>query len=310
MDPSSSIVIATTSPSQSTDIAADGSENYIWTTLDSTLIWIKVEDEIFRLPFRILTHGAEGLHGILLAAIQTEAPNSETDPCVMPAQVQLSNWKAWLQYRSSFGAAIENVSQGPRFWEGVLDIASLFMDDQGRQVAINHLTEGPSQCRDARKVFLGRKHAISGWLAPAFRSLIMTNPYNLTSDDIGDLDTDHHGTYLQITRIRHDVIRWQRERLLRAARVVHEDSNCQGSRRPRCEQAWVMHYRLSLIPLNHPSEDISAERVLTRMEGDPGPQEMGIGCWTRSVAALRNETDFLTRMDNIIEQGVTSLVGI
>ncbi|KAG9022170.1 hypothetical protein FS837_006565, partial [Tulasnella sp. UAMH 9824] len=109
----------------------------------------------------------------------------------------------------------------------------------------------------------------------------MTNPYGLTSDDIGDLDTDHHGTYLQITRIRQDVICWQREKLLRPPGAVHEVDNCHGSRRQRCEQAWVMHYRLSLIPLNHPTEDISAERVLARMENDPGPQEMGVGCWTR-----------------------------
>lgn len=71
-----------------------------------------------------------------------------------------------------------------------------------------------------------------------------------------------------------------------------------------------MHYRLSLIPLNHPTENIPAERVLTRMEASPGPEEMSIGCWTDSVATLRNATDFLTQCNGIIEQGVMSLLDI
>lgn len=292
------------------EASASISESYMWTPLDSKLIWIMVEEEKFCLPFRILTQGVEGLRGILLAAIQGEASNSMEDPCVMPTQIRACDWKAWVHYRGTFGAVVEDPPQGTLYWEGVLDIASLFIDDRGRQAAITHLSTGPSQSRNARKVFLGRKYHITEWIAPAFRSLITTNPHDLTANDIRDLDIGNHQTYLQITRIRQDIVRWQREKLLRAPSAVHDVSHCHGGRRARCEQAWVMHYRLSLIPLNHPTENIPAERVLTRMEASPGPEEMSIGCWTDSVATLRNATDFLTQCNGIIEQGVMSLLDI
>lgn len=199
-------------------------------------------------------------------------------------------------------------TQGTQYWEGVLDIASIFMDDQGRQAAIKHLSDGPSQCRSARKIFLGRKYGISDWLAPAFRSLILTNPHDLTPDDIRDLDIHNYQTYLQITCIRSNIVRWQREKLLRVPEAHHEASNCPIGRRGRCDQAWLTQYRLSLIPLNHPTNNIPAERVLARMEQDAGPEQMGIGCWTHSVAALRNLTDFTGHCDGIIDQGVASLL--
>ncbi|KAG9022169.1 hypothetical protein FS837_006564 [Tulasnella sp. UAMH 9824] len=110
-NPTSSSVMETlslTPPSSLADAAENGSETFVWTALDSTLIWIKVEDESFCLPFRILTDGVDGLRGILLSAVQTGSPNSEADPCIAPDQVRVSDWKAWVRYRCSFGAAIEN----------------------------------------------------------------------------------------------------------------------------------------------------------------------------------------------------------
>lgn len=68
----------------------------------------EVEEEKFCLPFRILTQGVEGLRGILLAAIQGEASNSMEDPCVMPTQIRACDWKAWVHYRGTFGAVVED----------------------------------------------------------------------------------------------------------------------------------------------------------------------------------------------------------
>lgn len=196
---------------------------------------------------------------------------------------------------------------GTEYWEGVLSVSTRFIDDESRASALQQLAHGDGQCRPAQMVYLARKYDVPEWLDHSFRSLINTDPSEITPTDILHLSSGaaFTTTYLLISQARSAILKRRRSILMYASTPSHGPA-CYT--RPTCEASWSTQYRLYMTMYNHPENLIPATEIIDRMERAETPAAMG-PCWRRSVETLKVGR-FVTGEPELIDTFVNQLVGL
>lgn len=187
------------------------------------------------------------------------------------------------------------------YFVAVLKLSTLWIHGWGRKHAIKCLDDHPNLTTSLR-VHVARKHHVHEWLLPAFRSLCLTPPTNLSKLDVAYMGVDF---YEQVVRTRHELFLQRMSVAYTPPPFEIDKKKCKGPVHCSGEEGWKKAWwEHAARRLHRPGKHIDLWEIATYLRERCDISDICAHCCDSVLYTLAGQAGYLKdAVDAIIKEG-------